>query len=219
VNDPPVLIVAGAQSMNEDTSLPLVNAVKVLHADPPDGKLRMSLTVSHGKLTLASAYGLTFIAPSSNGQASLVFEGIIANMNLALSAMTYTPAANYNSPEDGPEAINVFVSDLGNVGLGGELTDTDTIPITVLAVNDAPVIADPGAHTVAEDASVTFPVSFSDEDALSGDVTVTISVLHGTLSLATVAGLSVALAAPAAPPPRPSSSAAPSPSALRPCRP
>jgi hypothetical protein len=40
--------------------------------------------------------------------------------------------------------VQIVTSDQGNTGRGGTLSDTDTVNITVNAVNDAPVNSVPG---------------------------------------------------------------------------
>src|SRR5690606_17637194 len=71
--------------------------------------------------------------------------------------------------------------------------------VTVTAVNDAPVVTAPATIDVDEDvASELTGISFSDVDARSGSVTVTLSVPRGTLAAAsggdvTVGGTSSAL--------------------------
>ncbi len=61
-----------------------------------------------------------------------MISGDEANINLALDNLLYTPAANFN----GSVTLTVTSSD-------GTLTDIDTVPITVVSVNDAPVVTGP----------------------------------------------------------------------------
>src|SRR5439155_1177116 len=79
-----------------------------------------------------------------------------------------------------------------NTGSGGALTDTDTVAITISAVNDAPVNTVPGAQTVAEDTDLAIAgLAINDVDAGSGIVTTTLSVAHGTLTVAAAGGAAV----------------------------
>ena len=63
------------------------------------------------------------------------------------------------------------------------------------AVNDGPANAKPGAQPVDEDAPLTFKaangnaISVSDADVGAGNLTVTLSVAHGALTLSGSAGL------------------------------
>ena len=69
-----------------------------------------------------------------------------------MAGMSYAPTANYN----GPATLTIVTSDLGNTGAGGPLTDTDTVNITVNAVDDAPVNSVPAAQTTNEDTALVF---------------------------------------------------------------
>ena len=100
--------------------------------------------------------------------------GPVAGLTLNLDgSFSYTPALNFN----GPVMFNYQVSD----GKGG--TDTGTATITVDAVNDAPVATAVGNIAVTEDSpSDITGISFTDVDAGTNDVTVTLSVSAGALT-------------------------------------
>ena len=66
----------------------------------------------------------------------MTFRGTVAEVNAALSGLTYLGDANYN----GPDTLQITTNDLSNTGDGGPLSDTDSIAITVIGVNDAPTI-------------------------------------------------------------------------------
>src|SRR5205085_413753 len=122
---------------------------------------------------------------------SMTFTGTLAAINAALNGLVYAPSANFN----GPTSIQLTTEDLGNNGSGGNLSDTDTIAVNVVAANDAPVIAVPGAQNTDEDTSLVFSagngnlISIADLDAASGLLRVVLAVDHGTLTLGSLAGL------------------------------
>src|SRR5262249_52560109 len=93
--------------------------------------------------------------------------------------------------------LTVTTNDQGNTGSGGALSDTDTVAITVNAVNDAPANSVPAAQTMNEDGTLTFSsasgnaISISDVDAGSSNVQVTLAVTNGILNLAGTSGLTV----------------------------
>jgi 6-phosphogluconolactonase (cycloisomerase 2 family) len=140
VNDAPVNTVPGAQSVNEDTNLAIAG-LAVSDVDAVSGTLTTTLSVAHGTLTVASAGGAVVSGSTTN---SVTLTGTLAQINTTLSAsgnVVYKGVANFN----GGDTLNVVTNDGGNTGTGGAKSDTDTVGITVNAVNDAPVLANFGA--------------------------------------------------------------------------
>jgi hypothetical protein len=152
VNDAPVNTVPGAQSTLEDTALVFSTGngdlLSVGDVDAGSGSVSMDLAVSHGTLLVASTTGLS---PSSQpAAADLSFSGTLAAVNNALEGLIYVPDADYH----GSDTLTQQVDDAGNTGSGGSQTDSDTVAITVAAVNDAPSFGLPGSpdQSVLEDA-------------------------------------------------------------------
>ena len=169
VNDAPVNTVPGAQTVAEDTILPIAG---VSVADIDSSALTTTLSVAHGILNVTAGAGVT-----GNGTASVTITGTAAQINAALAGLAYTGNLNFN----GADTITVATND-------GTATDTDTIAITVNAVNDAPVNTVPGAQTVAEDTTLPIAgVSVADID--SSALTTTLSVAHGILNVTAGAGV------------------------------
>jgi len=195
-NDAPVNTVPGAQSTNEDTALVFNlangNRIQIADSDAVSGSVQVTLSVSNGVLTLAGTAGLSFTTGDGTNDATLVFTGTVANINTALATLTYTPTSNYN----GADTLSIVTNDLGNSGTGGAKSDSDTVSITVNAVNDAPLNTVPGAQTGTEDTALVFSsgnsnqIQIADVDSGSSSMQVTLSVTNGTLTLAGVAGLS-----------------------------
>jgi VCBS repeat-containing protein len=80
------------------------------------------------------------------------------------------------------------------VATGNEGTSAaDVFTVTIAAVNDAPVHTVPGAQSVNEDANLTFAganaIWISDVDVGGGNVTVTLAVNNGVLTLSRTTGL------------------------------
>ncbi|QNP45379.1 hypothetical protein H9L14_12375 [Sphingomonas sediminicola] len=139
VNDAPVNTVPGAQSVNEDTakvfSTANGNAISISDADAGSNNVQVTLSVASGTLTMGSLVGLTVTA-GANGSSTVTVQGTQAAINAGLQGLTYQGNLNFN----GGDSLSIVTSDLGNSGSGGALTDTDSVAITVNAVNDAPVI-------------------------------------------------------------------------------
>jgi hypothetical protein len=164
------------------------NTISVSDIDAASGNLTVNLTATNGVLTVPSAP-----ATPGNGTNAVTITGTIAQINTALSGLTYTPNANFV----GAATITVLANDNGNTG-GAALTDQKIINITITAVNDAPVNVVPaGAVQVDENSTLLFTgtssISVNDVDAGAGTLVVTLttnSVNNGRLS-ATAAGTAV----------------------------
>ncbi len=196
VDDAPVLTVPTAQAVREDTDLVFStgnsNLISLDDIDSDEGtgdhKLTLTLTVSHGVLTLSGIAGLTFTAGDGTSDATMTFSGTKADINTALAGLTYKGDLNYN----GSDTLQLNVNDNSQTGSGGPLTDAKTVAITVQEVNDTPTIAVPGVQAVDEDVDLAVGgIGFADVDDLGGNMTVTLSVSHGTITLADITGLTV----------------------------
>ena len=189
VNDTPVNTVPAAQTTNEDTakvfSVGGGNLISVSDVDSTN--LQITLTVAHGAITLSGVTGLTFTAGDGTSDATMTFTGTATNINTALAGLSYAPTANYN----GSDTLTILSDDDTTAGTGA--TDTDTVALTVTAVNDAPVNTVPGAQTTNEDTAKVFSVggsnliSINDVDATNQQIT--LSVVHGAITLSGTTGL------------------------------
>ena len=203
VNDAPITTSASAfagESVNEDTALTFTggNALTVDDVDIGAGDFAMSLSVNNGTLTLATTAGLSNVV--GDGTGTVTFEGTKAEVDAALNGLVYQGNADFN----GADTLTIITNDQGGTGIDPLLTgdgtseaDTDTIAITVNAVNDAPVTTSAngfGAESVNEDTALTFTganaLTVADVDIGAGDFAMSLSVNNGTLTLATTAGLS-----------------------------
>jgi len=163
----PVNTVPGAQSTNEDTPLVFTGATKISISDPDAGSapVQVTLTATNGIITLSGTTGLTFNS-GANGTASMNFNGTITNINNALNNLTFTPNPNYF----GPASLTILTDDLGNTGVGGNKTDSDTVNITVGSVNDTPT-ADAQSVSTNEDTAKAITLTGSDVETPPGSLT------------------------------------------------
>ena len=121
----------------------------------------------------------------SVGQSIITSSGGTVVLNTGSKTLNYTPAPNFNGQD-------IFTYTIRNPTTG--VTDTATVTINLAAINDPPVNTLPAAaaaRTVTEDGTRIFPgnVTVADVDALGNDIQTTLSVAHGTLTLATTNGL------------------------------
>ena len=185
VNDAPQLTLPGAQSVNEDVPL-AISGIAIDDVDVAAGDLQVTLSVGHGALTFGDTTGLTFTTGDGSDDANVTFTGQVDAVNAALATLSYQGQLNYN----GADQLSVTVNDQGNTGAVSALSDTGTVDIAVLAVNDAPQLTLPGAQSVNEDVPLAISgIAIDDVDVAAGDLQVTLSVGHGALTFGDTTGL------------------------------
>ena len=150
--------------------------------------MQVTLTATHGTLTLATTQSLTFPDGTASGGAALTFTGSITAINAALSSLIYMPTADYT----GSDTVSVTTNDLGYNGSGTPLSTTNTVSITVAAVTvDGPLNSVPSAQTTNLNTALVFslgngnPISIADAEA-DQTMQVTLTATDGTLTLADV---------------------------------
>ncbi|MFC3197128.1 MBG domain-containing protein [Parapedobacter deserti] len=177
VNDAPVNTVPAAQTVDQDGALVFSagngNLISVGDVDAGGGIIRVTLTASNGLLTLPGTTGLSFIVGSGANDGSMTFEGTIADINSALNGLIFSPTPGYN----GAAGLQITTSDLGLSGSGGTQTATDTITITVNAINPkitgAQAVTPDGLYKIAD--VIILTVSF--------DQAVIVDVINGSPTL------------------------------------
>lgn len=194
-NTAPSISVPGTQMATEDTTLVFSNgnsnAISIFDSDAGNGTLQVTIGVTNGTLTLGTTGGLNFTTGDGTADATMTFTGTLDNINAALQGLQYQPTTNAN----GTDTLSISVSDLGNSGSGGAMTDSDSVTINVGAVNDGPAINVPATQNVSEDTQVTFSsansnaITVQDLDAGSNAVQLTVSGTNGVVSLSGVSGL------------------------------
>ncbi len=179
MNDDPVITAPSAVVTNEDTSFSFTAGDTISIADidineAATGLLSVELGVSDGTLTLGTVTGLTFTT-GSNGDASFVVEGTLADVNAALATLTYAPNLDF----EGSDTLDISVDDNGNTGLGIG-TDSKSVDITVTAINDPPVAGPVTLSNTAEDT----PLAITDAQLLGN--TTDVDVPANTLTITTL---------------------------------
>lgn len=167
--------------------------ISISDEDAGTAKVRVTLFVNNGKITLPTTQGLTFIN-GGNATRYLLFDGTIASINNALNNLRYD--ANSGATSD---ILTIDTNDLGNTGSGGSKVDRDSILLTQsgsTTFNSPPVITVPGAQTYGSTTrTVTFgtsnQVSVSDPNTVGTtlNLRVTLFVNSGVISLPTTSGL------------------------------
>lgn len=102
--------------------------------DVAGGTVEVEISSTDGIFNFADLTGAT-ITSGANNFGRIRFEAPIATAQTILASFEYEPNNDFN----GADNIVVIVDDLGGTGAGGAQSTTLTIPVSVAAVNDAPV--------------------------------------------------------------------------------
>ncbi|MBI2933571.1 MAG: hypothetical protein HYY16_18165 [Planctomycetes bacterium] len=188
VNDTPVNTVPGAQVTDEDTTLVFSGTIAISD-DAGSNPVQVTLAGTNGTITLSGTAGLTFTAGDGTADATMTFTGTVTDINTALNGLGFLPTPGFSGAAD----LQIVTNDQGNTGTGGPLSDTDSVAITVNAINDAPVNGVPGAQVTDEDTTFVFSggsqIVISDDDAGGSPIQVTLTIANGVMTLAGTAGL------------------------------
>ena len=185
-NDAPTVNTPGSIGVTEDV-VTAVTGISFSDVDAGSNSVTVTLAAGSGALTAISGSGVTI---AGSGSSTLVLTGSVANINsfIAGSLVGFTTAANSSSDV----TLDVTINDGGNSGSGGAQSAHSAVTLDVSAVNDAPAIVAPGSIAITEDvASALTGISFTDVDAGSNPVTVTLAVNAGTLAAVTGSGVTV----------------------------
>ncbi|TRO14970.1 DUF4347 domain-containing protein, partial [Ectopseudomonas mendocina] len=188
VNDAPIVTSSGgASTFTEGGSGTVIDPGLTL-SDPDNATLLRATVSINGNFQPgdvlsfsndgSSMGNITAEYDSGTGVLMLTSSGATATLaqwQAALRSVTYSNGSD--APSTANRTIGFVASD------GQNISATATRIVSVTAVNDAPEIAAPASITVTEDVpSAITGISFSDVDAGSADVTVTLSISSGTLS-------------------------------------
>ena len=151
VNDAPVISHQRSTPfvMAEGTTLRIqpLSVTDVDVGESWDATLTVALSAKHGTLSLGvpkpSLHLVHFLAGTGNGDTNMTVVGTVVNLNALLSAVDFTPRADWN----GNTSVAMAVSDGGNAGSGpaSGLSTSLVVPVSVSAVNSAPVVTVPNA--------------------------------------------------------------------------
>jgi trimeric autotransporter adhesin len=120
VNDAPAVSLDGTVHQTDASGAVIFNLangnlISVSDVDAGTGLVRVTLTATHGTMTLNGVAGLTF-DPGQDGTADAImsFTGTLTNVNNALNKMSFNRDAGYTGLAD----VTVTVNDQGNTGTG-----------------------------------------------------------------------------------------------------
>ena len=178
---PPTVTTLAALDVNENSSYAFFHAQLSLTDAAASGTSdSVTLSVSHGTLTLGSTTGLTFTS-GANGSSSMTVSGTLANLNTAVGGLVYTPSANFS----GHDSIQIFIQDAGDNQTGS----------AAVAVSVNPFITAPVEVSVKENGLLTFSlikgnaITLTDGAASGASDSLTLTVSHGLLTLGSTTGI------------------------------
>ncbi len=165
-----------AAAVNGNATLAFAGGNAISVNDASGTAEQLSLTASHGTLSLIAMPGVTV---SGSGTGTVVIAGQIGSVNSAVESLVYTPASGYA----GPDVLSLSDTDLAD-GLTG-------LASVALRVNGPPIISTPTTASLYENGSYTFSssIAVADASALGSSESLAIQVSHGTLTLASTTGL------------------------------
>jgi hypothetical protein len=177
VNDAPINNLPGPQTIAENSPLTFstanANLISITDVDSAASPIRVTLTATNGVITLSTIAGLAFSIGDGTADPTMTFTGTLASINTALQGMTFTPTNGFS----GAAALQIITNDQGNTGIGGPLSDTDTLSITV---NDGGTLQFSAAtYSVSENAGPAV-ITITRTGASAGTATVQIATSNGT---------------------------------------
>jgi diphthamide synthase (EF-2-diphthine--ammonia ligase) len=150
VNDAPVNGTVSSATGNENADIAVTGLqVSDVDANPASATMTVTLSVTKGILTLRTnvASGLTAGNITGNGTGSVTVTGTINAINATLAASNGL-LFHGNTNVSGTDTLTVVTSDGGATGTGGAQSDTDGYTITIIGVNDAPLVAGDGTEAL-----------------------------------------------------------------------
>ncbi|MBO9557897.1 MAG: M10 family metallopeptidase C-terminal domain-containing protein [Caulobacter sp.] len=150
-NDAPVNSGSVSATGSENADIAVTGLqISDVDANPASATMTVVLSVTKGILTLRTdvASGLTAGAISGNGTGSVTITGTANAINTTLVAANGL-LFHGNTNVSGTDTLTVVTSDGGSTGTGGALTDTDGYTITIIGLNDAPIVSGDGTESLA----------------------------------------------------------------------
>jgi hypothetical protein len=186
VNDPVSITAPGSATVFEEeaTAIGGISISDVDAALAPAGVYEVTLSASHGVLTLTTLTGLTFTGGSDGtADATMTFHGTLSAINTALATAKYQGDVDYV----GSDTIAVHATDQFGAavatGTGPATTDDKNISLTVSNVNDPPSGADFAHPAVDEDTAIVFAAAdFGFTDPKDGDSLLAVKISQAPTS-------------------------------------
>jgi uncharacterized delta-60 repeat protein len=182
--DAPVVTAPPAATLLENTGIPIAG----LSVSDVDGNLStVSLRVEHGSLALDLAGGATIVA-GEQGSSTITLGGNASELQAALASLSYRSVRDFY----GSDTLQVLATDATGLQSGASTA------ITITPINHLPEVNAPGSQATLAGMPLEFrvegnnPIFITDIDDIESTLRVTLTVNGGSLSIATVDGLTLA---------------------------
>ena len=190
-NDGPTNNTPVGLTTNEDTPL-VINGATISDPDADPDDVQTTLNVTGGTVTVDA----TTASVTGDGSNLVVIVGTVAEVNDALTGMTFNPTADSNS-NTVAAAIQMVTDDQGN-NPSGSIVATNSFSITVNPVNDMPSYTPGTDITVPEDAGNVISPNWAmnrskgpaDESGQVLTFNVTVTNITGNLTFSAVPAIS-----------------------------
>jgi hypothetical protein len=186
---PPSVSAPSAESLAENSTVVFSSsngdAITLTDSQAGSNADSLTLSVADGTLTLGSTTGLTV---TGNGTSSITVSGTLTNLNSGLSGLVYAATTGFH----GSDTLHVSLTDPDD-----SLTGTGAVALTVTAPTAPTITAPTTTIPVTENANVVFSstkgdaITFTDSFAGSNADTLVLTVSNGTLTLATISGVTI----------------------------
>ncbi|KJG19418.1 hypothetical protein UB37_18350, partial [Photobacterium iliopiscarium] len=139
-NDAPVNEVPTTITASEDTAT-VIDGLTVTDVDfnelANNEGMSVTLSVNHGSLSITLPIN-SGVEVTDDGSGNVVLKGSMADINTVLdSGVSYTATENFS----GSDELTITTTDGGNTGIGGSLSTTNKVNITVTPKADAPSLS------------------------------------------------------------------------------
>lgn len=189
-NQAPQIVSPASFSIYEDTPTALTG-ISFSDADALNNEVMVTLQVNSGTIFATTGSGVT---AGGSGTQTVILNGSVSNINafVAASGVTFTPLLHSTSNV----TLEISINDNGHTGEGGALTSSDSVVLTVIAINDPPVNVVPVAQRVNRNGSLVFSAAngnqilITDVDAGDGVVRAYLDATDGIITLGGITGLS-----------------------------
>ncbi len=187
-NAAPTIVVPGAKTVNEDTSI-AVTGITVADADSGSADIEVKLTVAHGTLGRRQLDRRRDLHRRQRQRDDDAERQPGRDQHRART-LSYKGTQDYN----GGDTVTINVNDRGNFGGGGAKNTTSSVNITVVPVNDQPTLNAASTLTAEISTPTALGLSAGDVDAAlapTNPVEVTISATHGNLFVTPTSGVTI----------------------------